>query len=146
MDLIPIIEESWGWVGINPSRIVAENDFGNLIIEDTGGRFWRLCPEDPSCKVMANSTSELNALQNNPDFIADWDMRPLTASAKEYLGTLPEGHKYCLKIPSILGGHYEVENVGITNLIELISFSGDIGYQCNNIPDGTKVALRVVDQ
>ena len=145
MDLIATIKDSWGWAGIDPSRIVAENDFGNLIIEDTDGRFWRLCPEDTYCEIVAGSETELDELRLDPEFVTDWDMAPLIEAAKASLGELPTGRKYCLKIPGILGGAYEIDNIGTISFEELISFSGDIAYQCKDVPDGTKVILEVVD-
>jgi len=48
MDMISEIIEAWGWVGIRPREILYENEFGNLIIKDVEGKFWRLCPEDVS--------------------------------------------------------------------------------------------------
>ena len=44
MNIIQEIKESWGWVGIDPIEVVGENDFGNLMIKDSSGSYWRLCP------------------------------------------------------------------------------------------------------
>ena len=46
MSLVDDISQSWEWVGIEPVEVVGENDFGNLIIKDEEGKYWRLCPED----------------------------------------------------------------------------------------------------
>ena len=54
MNIIDEVIESWGWVGIRPAEIVAENDFGNLIIKDAEDNFWRLCPEDVYCEIVAS--------------------------------------------------------------------------------------------
>ena len=62
MNVIDEIKEAWGWVGIEPITVVGENDFGNLIIEDSEGKYWRLCPEDLYCKIVANDREELNQL------------------------------------------------------------------------------------
>ena len=37
MELIAIIEDAWGWTGLQPDQIVGDNDFGNLIIKDVAG-------------------------------------------------------------------------------------------------------------
>jgi len=37
MSIIDEIKKSWGWIGIQPEEVVGENDFGNLIVKDTGG-------------------------------------------------------------------------------------------------------------
>lgn len=46
MELIAIVKEAWGWTGLDPDQIVGDNDFGNLIVKDQSGCYWRLCPED----------------------------------------------------------------------------------------------------
>ena len=52
MNIVEEIKESWGWVGIDPVEVVGENDFGNLLIKDSDGKYWRLCPEDVDCEVV----------------------------------------------------------------------------------------------
>ena len=37
MELIKHIRSAWGWSGIEPSEIVGENEFGNLMVRDTAG-------------------------------------------------------------------------------------------------------------
>jgi len=60
MTLIAIVEESCGWTGLKPALIVGDNDFGNLMVKDPEGRYWRLCPEELSCKVIASTKVELD--------------------------------------------------------------------------------------
>ena len=60
MSIIKEIKESWGWVGIEPVEVVGENDFGNLMIKDIQGKYWRLCPEDVYCEVVAQNQEELD--------------------------------------------------------------------------------------
>src|SRR5712671_866131 len=79
-DMQPIIEEisqSWGWIGISPVEVVGENDFGNLMIKDAEGRYWRLCPEDLYCKIVASDRKELDDLSKNQEFLHDWHMRAM---------------------------------------------------------------------
>jgi len=71
MSLVKEVNASWGWVGIRAQEVIGENDFGNLIIKDTDLRYWRLCPEDLYCKVIAESREELDALSHNQDFLHD---------------------------------------------------------------------------
>lgn len=79
--VIKIIEESWGWIGIKPAEIVGENDFGNLIVRDVLGKYWRLCPEDLYCKVVAENREQLDSLSKSQDFLADWYMSSLAGEA-----------------------------------------------------------------
>jgi hypothetical protein len=145
MELIAIVKESWGWTGLDPDQIVGDNDFGNLMVKDHSGRYWRLCPEDLYCRVVAESRPELDALSHSQEFLRDWYMTELVAQAKERLGPLRPGYKYCLKIPSLLGGEYGGGNLASIPIGELISASGHIARQVADLPDGAKVRLSIVD-
>ena len=43
-----------------------------------------------------------------------------------------------------LGGEYGGENVKVAPLVEIIRFSGDVGKQIEELPDGAQVHLKVV--
>lgn len=145
MNLIDIIKESWNWSGIQPEAIVGENEFGNLIIRDIYGAYWRLCPEDIYCKQVAENREALDALTHNQEFLTDWYMVALVEQAQAALGPLSPGHKYHLVIPGILGGAYSVENIRILPQFEQLRFCGDIGRQIDTLPDGAKIELKLGD-
>jgi hypothetical protein len=145
MSLVDEIRQFWGWIGLDPVEVVGENDFGNLMIKDADGKYWRLCPEDCYCRVVASNREELDALSTDQAFLHDWHMRALVQLAHAKCGPLVEGNKYCLKIPGFLGGEYGGDNLAIAALVELVRISGDIAKQTQDLPDGAKVSLRVVD-
>ncbi len=145
MNLIAEIRNSWGWAGIEPIEVVGDNDFGNLIVRDVNGRYWRICPEDVYCEVIAQDENQLNSLSKNQEFLTDWHMSALVEQAKQSAGSLQKGRKYCLAIPSVLGGKYEASNIKTAPLAEIISLSGDIAKQIQNLPDGAEIRLNVVD-
>jgi hypothetical protein len=145
VELIRKIDEAWGWVGLDAEEVVGENDFGNLMIKDKAGCYWRLVPEDLKCTIVAGSREELDRLSQDQDFLADWHMSKLVEDARRELGDLTKGRKYCLSIPGALGGRYDVSNVRTIELFELIGISGDIARQIRHIPDGASVELKVVD-
>lgn len=143
MELISIVEDAWSWTGLRPDQIVGDNDFGNLIIKDQQGAYWRLCPEELSCEVVARSRAELDRLLHDQEFLADWYMRGLVDQARDRLGLLRPGYKYCLKIPPVLGGAYGGDNLATIALDELVDASGDIARQIKDLPDGAKVRLKI---
>jgi len=145
MTIISEIIDSWAWVGLNPVQILAENDFGNLIVEDSDGAYWRLSPEDFYCEVIAHSRSKLDELLNNEEFKRDWNKTALVDQARKALGDLEEGKKYCLVIPSVLGGAYDISNIKIVPLFKLIRFSGHIAKEIHNLPDGQQIELKIID-
>lgn len=145
MSLVEDLRESWGWTGLEPVEVVGENDFGNLMIRDRDGRYWRLCPEDLSCEIVAGDRAGLDALSRDQEFLHDWYMKALVEEARVRLGPLAEGRKYCLKIPGVLGGEYGGANLATISLAELVRSSGDVARQIKDLPDGARVELKVTD-
>ncbi|WP_208728728.1 hypothetical protein [Leptospira selangorensis] len=58
---------------------------------------------------------------------------------------MADGRKYCLKVPGTLGGEYKLSNISVISFIELIQFSGDVALQIKDLPDGSKVQLKIED-
>lgn len=145
MTLIAEISRAWGWIGIDPEEVVAENDFGNVIVRATDGRYWRITPEDGTCVVVADDRAALDILLHDQEFLRDWYMRQLVAVARESLGELSFTRKYCLKIPGYLGGAYGMPNLATAPIHEIIGIAGDIARQTHELPDGAKIQLEVVD-
>ncbi len=102
--MIDNINSSWNWKGFNAIEILLTNEFGNVIFKTDQNEYWRLCPEDSKCEKIATTKSKLNNLLSDPDFIEDWEMTNLILLAKNVLGELEEGQKYCLKMPNIRCG------------------------------------------
>lgn len=144
MSILNEIKGAWGWIGIDPQEVVIENEFGNLIIKDFSDKFWRLCPEDVYCEVVAESIEEYNALIKNEEFLEDWFMSAMVQDAEAKLGKLESGYKYHMVIPGVLGGEYGGSNVKVAPLLEIIRFSGDLGKQIEELPDGAQIELKVV--
>lgn len=140
------VNKSWNWKGFYAVLIISENDFGNIIFQSQDQAYWRLCPEELSCEIIAKSKEELNKLWLNTTFIEDWKMTNLKELAYKHLGKLTEGKKYCLKIPPILGGSYSEDNLGIISFNELIDFSGNIAFQIKDLKEGEKFELKIVNQ
>jgi hypothetical protein len=144
MSLLDEIKDAWGWVGIEPQEVVVENEFGNLIVKDSNDRFWRLCPEDVYCEVIAESIDEYNALVKDDEFLEDWFMSAMVLEAEKSLGKLEPGYKYHMVIPGIFGGDYGGSNIKVAPLPEIIRFSGDLGKQIKDLPEGAEIELNVV--
>lgn len=142
MDILKEVKEAWGWTGVEPVEVVTENDFGNLILKDANNHFWRLCPEDVYCDVIAKSIEEYNALIEDQEFVDDWFMDSMVDEAKKKLGGLSANRKYYLVTPGILGGDYDASNIKISTLAKIIRFSGELGKQVSDLPDGAEVEIN----
>lgn len=141
LKMIKEINIACNWKGFTAIEIIKINDFGNVIFKTDKNDYWRICPEEISCEKIANSESELEQLFTDPEFIEDWEMCSLVGLAKDKLGELETGQKFCLKFPAVIGGEYDETNIGKISFTELISCSGDIGFQLKDVKDGQKVKL-----
>lgn len=129
MSTVDEINEAWGWVGLAAVEVLGENDFGNLIIRDEEGKFWRLCPQDLRCETVADDPDAFARLSYNQQFLNGWYMTELVTLAREKLGPLASGRKYCMKVPGVLGGEYGGDNLATAPLRDLIRFSGEGAQQ-----------------
>ena len=143
MSLLQTIEAAWRWRGIAPVEVVAQNQFGNVIVRTAANRFWRIMPEELSAEPVAESAADFHKLWSDPDFLEDWNMTRLVELAQNKLGAVPAGRCYCLKIPGVLGGEYAAANMGTITIEELLAASGDMARQVADVPDGGQVSLTV---
>src|SRR5262245_43189804 len=124
MDLLGIISKAWGWMGIVPKEVLEMSAFGNVILKDDAGRYWRICPEELSCTMIAETAERYRQLLDTSEFRLDWEMGDLVGLAKRLLGPISADRCYCLKMPSVLGGKYDEENLGMITRSEILAFSG----------------------
>ena len=142
MQILQRIADDWGWRGVRPRALVMQNEFGNVIFTDDEEQYWRICPEELSCEVVAAGKDDFARLQNSSEFAEDWAMRALVDEAHTMLGVPAAASCYCLKIPATLGGAYAAENIGTIDRGELISFAGDLARQIDGLPDGAQIELK----
>jgi hypothetical protein len=145
MHILDEIADAWGWRAVRPTSLVMQNEFGNVIFTGEDGQYWRICPEELSCEVVAINEEDFARLQNADEFLKDWTMRELVERARATLGMPDAKRCYCLKLPATLGGVYALENIGTIDRAELISFSGHIAKQINDLPDGAQIRLKLTD-
>ena len=143
--LLEIVNASWGWVGLNAKEIAGRNAFGNLLVVDDAGKYWRICPEELSCEVVSDNAAEFSSLVKSEEFQIDWEMSRIVKLAQASLGKIPNGRAFYLVIPGIFGGAYDETNIKSVPLEELISFSGYWAEEIKDLPDGAQIKLRIID-
>ena len=127
-------------------KMVVKRQETILIFKTDKNEFLRLCPEEVSCEKTANNESEFSEISTESEFIEEWEMTNLVELTKSELGELENNQKFCLKLVAVIGGQYEKSNLGKTSFSELISLSGNLSYQIQNLKDGQKIILKVKNQ
>lgn len=141
--MIDLINESWGWVGLNAVEIFSVNDFGNVLCKDEKGKYWRISPEELSCAVVAADRAALSQLMNDPEFLETWESFELINEAQKQVGDLDVGEKYCLKLPLVLGGLFEAGNLGKLDHKKLIQITGEMAKQIQGLSEEEKLRLVI---
>lgn len=104
---------------------------------------YRICPEELSFEKIASNLNEYEILKSTEDFILDWEMIKMVDLAKAEIGELADFEKYCLKIPAPISKNYSIENIGKISFLKLISFSGDLAHQMDDLEDGEEIELVI---
>ena len=140
-DPLQAISQGWSWKLGKPVEIIATNPFGNAIVRNETGQYFRIVPEEWQCELLASSAADLEEKRRQPDFIRDWEMSPLVVRAEAAHGPLTQGQVYCLVVPGILGGKYTEENIRKISLVELLAYAGDMAHQIDGVRDGAQVKI-----
>ena len=144
-NLLTTVATHWGWIGLDPLEIVGRNAFGNLLIKDAAGAYWRICPEELSCLTVADNATAFEALCNDAEFQLDWEMALPVKAAREALGALTPGRVYYLIIPAVFNGAYDVKNYATAPVEEVIALAGHWALEIKDLPEGAQIELRVID-
>ncbi len=113
--------------------LVTGNDVGLLDLEN--GTFDRYCDVQTSITAALENDDDVDLLL----YVKLVDQ--LAAMDRE----LTPGRCYHFKIPTVLGGEFDVSNIGTNSMDERIRFCGDIHRQIKDLPDGSAVELNITD-
>ncbi len=141
--MVDMINKFWQWMGFTASSVVMTNEFGNIIFVTDKEQYWHMAPDQLSCTMVAPSTVIWEMVKEEEAFKNNWDMSTIISVAEEKIGPLNEGEVYCLKLPAVLGGLYDAENIGKISQEALIRFSGEMAYQIKDLPDGEKISFDI---
>ena len=143
--LVDQINRYWGWTGLNAAEVVGRNEFGNFLVLDKDGTFWRICPEQLACDIVADTPAEFESLINDPEFNLDWQMSAIVEIARKKFGPQKVGWVYYLVIPDLFGGLYDEVNIQTVPINQLIAHSGEWAFAIKDLPEGGQIRLRVID-
>ncbi len=119
------------------------NRFGDMFLVLPDGSIQMLDLGGDSLTQLAESRDEFARKLDEEDNAEDWLMIPLVDQLVAAGRNLEPGQCYSFVTPPILGGDYTVENTMILSVIENFGLYGSYHEQLKDLPDGTKVVLRV---
>jgi hypothetical protein len=131
--------EDWSWLLKKPFRVIAGTKFGDWFIERPEGAVEILDALDGSLRQVASSSAEFQRLLNTKEKQEEWLLSLLVLTLHEK-GVVPgPGQCYTFKVPPVLGGKAESDNVEVSNLKAWVSFCAQLHEQLQTLPPGTRI-------
>lgn len=119
----------------------AEDIFGGQfgLMRDTVVTF---DPESGETEKVADSVDEWASaiLRGYREMVA----YPVAHDWQEANGPIKEGQRLLPKLPFILGGDYETDNLFAVDDVKAMRYRGELWLQLRDLPDGAKVKLRPI--
>jgi hypothetical protein len=130
--------ESWQWVGIGAKVPMFTSPFGDVFFRSEDG-YWLLDTLEGSLTRLWDSFDALKAELETRDG-QDHYLCARFALAAERRGIVPSAEQvYEFKIAPVLGGAFDVDNVGVIDFVVGVNLAGQIHEQVRNLPPGTAI-------
>jgi hypothetical protein len=131
--------ESWGWIGAADKVPVFASAFGDVFFRADDG-FWYL---DTLAGSLTRVWADAQALEADLATPSGRDRYLLAGLAfgAESRGLIPDaGQVYNFKVPPVLGGALEVDNVETINFVVGLNIAGQLHDQIRGLPPGTRIS------
>jgi hypothetical protein len=139
-DLDPeILVHGWAWLVKGQFRAIAASKFGDWFLERPNGAIQMLDAVKGTLEPVADSYSEFQKLINTQARQEEWLLSELVLTLHEK-GMIPSrGECYSFKVPLVLGGKAESDNVELCDFRLWVSLCGQIHEQTRDLPEGTPI-------
>jgi hypothetical protein len=134
----------WRWLCPKPMSLVARSAFGDLFLRDEEGKVFKLDIAIGQMKEVASSDVEFRELSGTKEKRDEWFAHSDECAAAER-GLKPDRDQcIAFKTPIIFAEAGGANDAYVGSLYEQVSFLGDLNRQLSQLPDGSKVQLRIV--
>jgi hypothetical protein len=137
---------SWSWKLPPEFTLWLVNRFADLFLVLPDGTVHLLDVGSGTLTKVAENRDDFSTKIDEDDNANQWLMIPLVDRMVAAGVILQPGQCYGFKIPPVLGGDYTVENAGPLPVWDYLGASGSIHEQLQDVPDGSKVVLKVVNK
>jgi hypothetical protein len=133
----------WKWKVGDMKTIVVISVLGDLFLIGEGAAVYWLQTDSGNLIKVADSIQQFETYLKDSEKFDYWFLTPLV---EKLIGTgklLKQDEVYSYKKIPVIGGEYSVDNIEPTNMSVHFAISGQICEQIKDLPDGTKVSIKV---
>jgi hypothetical protein len=135
--------ESWDWLIGKDKTPILMSCIGDLFFTDANENCYWLDVGGGILEQVSQSLEEFHLKLKDINQLDEWFLFSLIDRIKKSGLTLKENELYGYKVLPVLGGEYEPENFEGTDIEVHFELSGQIHRQIKDLPDGTKVEIKV---
>ena len=135
---------NWRWLLGGYARLLGWSSSGDLFVIDPCGVVSRLDAGGGDLEPVAATAADFHRLLHDPEGVDDLLLLPVVRAFERRYGPLRPGECLGFTTLPILGGGYTAENRFRLPIVEHAAVTGDLHRQLRDLPDGTKVSVRIV--
>ncbi|MEQ8477798.1 T6SS immunity protein Tdi1 domain-containing protein [Fulvivirga sp.] len=139
------LTESWTWLIGTDKEVLLVSTIGDMFLTDNNKRVYWLDVGGGELKLVANTIEDFEEKLKNVEQVNEWFMIDLTTELRLSNKKLKDGQLYSYYKLPIIGGGYTVDNFAPLSIKKHFSYLGDVHRQIKDLPDGTKVEIKIVD-
>lgn len=133
----------WRWLCPLPVTLVARNAFGDLFLKDEGGRIHWLDVAVGKMQQVAESEAEFRHCADDPIKREEWFTETDERDVRSRGLSPNENQCIAFTIPLVFEQSASGNKPYVAELVETVSFLGDLHRQMQDVPNGGKVQLVV---
>lgn len=137
------ITSAWNWLIAGYKNVLMVTKFGDMFLVDTNDEISWLDTGAGTLTKVASSPVEFEELIKDNEKTAHWFMTDLYLELQEQKIFLRENEVYSFQNLPLLGGQYSIDNIKPTDISVHFATCGQMCEMLKDIPDGTKVQLKV---
>jgi hypothetical protein len=133
----------WRWLCPKPMALIAKNGFGDLFLREGSGEIYGLDVAVGKLTKVADSETQFRELAATDEKREQW-FKEANEQAAGARGLKPNATQ-CIgfSVPLVFAESGSPDTVYVVDLYDHVSFLGEMNRQIKDLPDGTKVQLRV---
>jgi hypothetical protein len=139
----PTIVADWNWLLPSSFTIWRVNRFGDLFFVPDDGSVQFLDIGAGTISLLAPDKEAFYSLVDEDNNADNWFLIGLTDACVNAGLILQSGECYTFKVPPVLGGQYELENIETGSLVVNHGLLAQIHEQIKDLPDGATVDVVV---
>lgn len=137
--------ECWMWLIPDLKQVLMISKMGDMFVMQKDGCIYWLATDTGNLTKIANDYKEFEQLLLEEDNLDNWFLPLLIEQLNSAGMLLGPNQVYGFKLMPVMGGDYAVDNMEPTDLSVHFTITGQICRQIKNLPDGTKVKIKIVD-